>query len=276
MLASTYFRNMLNGQWAEASSSVGALRTIKEHDWDEAAFVIVLDIIHGHHREVPNSLALQLLCKISVIVDFYCCHEVVEPTVQQWLGNMTIFPKTYDQECLLWLSVSWVFSLHDVFQNMTKLVIVHSTSLQNVSSLPIGEVLEKLDSIRVSRVAKILKALDDLKSELLTDKPKCSFECSTMMLGLLARVMHALTSTKEPVSEPYVGYNPTSIKELIAQHQMRSSRETSRHRNHHKCTISDSLKGALEAISHDFVGLKLKDIRGDPETSDSKRRRVEV
>lgn len=97
-----------------------------------------------------------------------------------------------------------------------------------------------------------------------------------MMLGLLTQVMHALNPTNKPVSKLYVGYNSTSIKDLITEHRMPLWRESNRLKSNHKCTVSDRLKGSLDSISHDFVGLRIKHIRGDPEASETRGRLVEA
>jgi hypothetical protein len=52
-LASAYFQTMLNGPWKEALKSVDLNNPITASEWDERVFVIVMDIIHGHNREIP-------------------------------------------------------------------------------------------------------------------------------------------------------------------------------------------------------------------------------
>lgn len=143
ILASPVFRKMLEGPWVESHACHGRLREISVGEWDLEAFIIVLDIIHGHHRLVPRSLRLAMLAKVAVIVDYYDCVEVVEVFWDYWLkGLKKDLPTSYGSESLLVLLVSWVFSAVDIFEKMTELAVRHSKCLIKVADLPIpGEIL---------------------------------------------------------------------------------------------------------------------------------------
>ncbi|KFA52552.1 hypothetical protein S40293_07634 [Stachybotrys chartarum IBT 40293] len=144
ILASTYFREMLNGPWKEGTMNDNAPRSITASDWDEGALVIVMDIIHGHNREVPKHMTLELLSEIAVIVDYYDCHEAVEPFVGHWITMMKQYlPNRYGKNCILWIVVSWVFSQNKIFESMTELATKYGEELVKVPALPIGQILGK-------------------------------------------------------------------------------------------------------------------------------------
>ncbi|CZR60549.1 uncharacterized protein PAC_10445 [Phialocephala subalpina] len=52
-------------------------------DDNPAAFQILLNIIHGHVRKVPDQVDLKTMTKLSVLVDKYQVHKVVELIVQR-------------------------------------------------------------------------------------------------------------------------------------------------------------------------------------------------
>jgi hypothetical protein len=87
-LGSPAFRAMLDGPWIEGASSNGPRRLISASDWDKDALLILFNIIHGHHGEVPKSLELETLCKFATIIDYYKCYEIVEIFADRWLSAM--------------------------------------------------------------------------------------------------------------------------------------------------------------------------------------------
>lgn len=143
ILASPVFRKMLEGPWMESHACHGPLREISVGQWDLEAFIIVLDIIHGHHRLVPRSLSVEMLAKVAIIVNYYDCVEVVEVFSDSWLRSLRKnLPKSHGRESTLGLLVSWVFSAFVIFEKMTELAVRNSNSLIKVADLPIpGEIL---------------------------------------------------------------------------------------------------------------------------------------
>lgn len=145
-LASLTFRKMLNGPWLEgsSSSSSGLIREVRATEWDASAFLIVQDIIHGHGRLVPTSLSVELLAKIAAIVDYYDCHDVTEPFVDRWIQDLRgNFPSSYGKDCVLWLSISWVFLRVDVLQKMAVLAIKGCEPSVETMGLPVPETLTR-------------------------------------------------------------------------------------------------------------------------------------
>ncbi|KPM38303.1 hypothetical protein AK830_g8273 [Neonectria ditissima] len=141
MLASPVFRKMLKGPWKEgiASTSSGLIST---SEWDEKAFVMMLDIIHGHHWDIPKSISLEILTKFAVIVDYYQCHEVVDIFVEKWLREMEKdLPTHFGLTSVMWLCISWVFSRSGTFNALVTLSLRHQKGPIGFVYLPIAPLL---------------------------------------------------------------------------------------------------------------------------------------
>ncbi|KAJ4196199.1 hypothetical protein NW759_016417 [Fusarium solani] len=125
--ASPVFRKMLKGSFAEAVTNSQGLYCITAIGWDPEALVIVLDIMHGHNRNVPRQLTLEMMAKVAAIVDYYDCLEIVEVFAGVWVDTLAESqPSTYGKDTILWLLVSWVFQRQNIFEKMAGLALRHS------------------------------------------------------------------------------------------------------------------------------------------------------
>ncbi|KAJ4127912.1 hypothetical protein NW768_008195 [Fusarium equiseti] len=90
-LASPVFRAMLESKFKESQLNEQGLYEVQASEWDAEAFVILLDIIHGHNRDVPKRISVETLSQIAIIVDYYGCHEIMELSDEAdattWPGN---------------------------------------------------------------------------------------------------------------------------------------------------------------------------------------------
>ena len=71
---------------------------ISVEDWDEEAFVIMMNIFHLRFRRVPRTITLEMLAKIAVIADYYKCCESTELFTDMWIADLetkTPIPATY-------------------------------------------------------------------------------------------------------------------------------------------------------------------------------------
>ena len=143
-LASSTFRNMLQGPFLEAFDNNGLIREIRAVDWDALAFLIVQDIIHGHNVLVPSSVSLELLAKIAAIVDYYDCHDVTEPFIDRWIQDLrSSFPSSYGKDCVLWMSISWVFLRVDVLREAAVLAVMGCQKPVETMGLPVPDALTR-------------------------------------------------------------------------------------------------------------------------------------
>jgi len=142
MSASPWFNRALkrNG-WMESNwNSEGRSFYISAEDWDEEAFVILMNVFHLRNRKVPRTVTLEMLAKIAVLVDYYECDESIEPFTSVWIEDLrarTPIPKTYCRDLILWLWISWVFKLSDLFKQTTIVAIKQCTEPVRNLGLPI-------------------------------------------------------------------------------------------------------------------------------------------
>ncbi|MCJ1307678.1 hypothetical protein MMC25_001326 [Agyrium rufum] len=110
ILASSYFRRMLQGDWKEAKSlQSDESLLIEETEWDAVAVRIIMDLIHGQFRRVPKAISLEMLAKIAVVVDYYQCLEVVEIFSGAWIASLKqTVPESYSRNTMLWIWISWM------------------------------------------------------------------------------------------------------------------------------------------------------------------------
>ncbi|KAH7309642.1 hypothetical protein B0I35DRAFT_358936 [Stachybotrys elegans] len=121
-LASEIFRSMIEGPFKEGIRNDEGRYTISAHDWDAKAFLVVLDIIHGHHRSIPKTVDLEMLGHIAMIVDYYKCHEIMELFVGPWVASARAdLPFQFGNDCASWLFISYVFSMDDILETMKEM-----------------------------------------------------------------------------------------------------------------------------------------------------------
>lgn len=127
-LASNYFKNTLTGPWKE-SIKKGGQRDLNDYDWSEKALLIVLNIIHGRNRDVPNRVSRHLMTEIAAITDYYQCHEAIELWYKDvwWDNNRNPWdPQNYGSDLIKRLFVAWVFYEKTVFRKLTRRIAIES------------------------------------------------------------------------------------------------------------------------------------------------------
>ncbi len=83
---------------------------------------VVLNAIHGHYRQIPTKVTLDMLAKIASIVDYYAVYETILLGLI-WIDHLRQFlPKAVrpNRDIALWLCISWVFGNAGVFKLVTK------------------------------------------------------------------------------------------------------------------------------------------------------------
>jgi hypothetical protein len=130
MLASPVFKAMLqHSTFKEGKklSSAGKVEVPLPDD-DPTPFRIVLDIIHGRNKQVPRKIDLEMLTKMSIVVDKYQMTEGVQSYSEGWIEALREdLPTKYVTEkdtnlVHRWLGISWVFEKSEEFKKMTQLV----------------------------------------------------------------------------------------------------------------------------------------------------------
>ncbi|KAJ8067205.1 hypothetical protein OCU04_004570 [Sclerotinia nivalis] len=193
-LASPVFKAMLQGnnfKEGRELASTGKVE-ISLPDDDPDAFAILMCIIHGRTRSVPREIDLDLLSRISTLVDKYQLHEVVEIMSDRWISQLEFeLPEEFTNDLLPWLSISWVFEKPSIFKEITRIAERQSKGRigEDRDDIPIPD--RVLDAIQERRLTAITDAYSIVETILHTGKHHCSaprkssFECSGMVLGTL-------------------------------------------------------------------------------------------
>lgn len=130
-LASPKFRSMLSGNvWTEATpDETDGRYHIYAEDWDADALLIVLNALHFRNSKVPRSASLEMLAKVVVLAEYYCCMEAIELLIEMWtktLRKCTPIPSDYCRDLMLWMCVAWVLRLPEEFAQTTAIAIKQS------------------------------------------------------------------------------------------------------------------------------------------------------
>ncbi|KAL9565167.1 hypothetical protein ACKAV7_010812 [Fusarium commune] len=97
-LASPRAAKIFSSNFKEASKEADGF-----HHWefegifDVKAFELVLKIIHGKTREIPQAMELDLLAGIASIVDDLECHDALYFFSQRWLVSLPPAPQIMDK-----------------------------------------------------------------------------------------------------------------------------------------------------------------------------------
>lgn len=137
-LASEYFRGLMANNWKEASSSRDFACSVTAQDWDEAALLMVMNIIHCKTREIPPKVNPEMAAKMAVIVDYYQCSGAVGFYADIWTKNFEkdTLADTYGRKLLLKLFISCVFSNASEFRKLTAIIIRESRGPIHSLGLP--------------------------------------------------------------------------------------------------------------------------------------------
>jgi hypothetical protein len=151
-LASKVFKAMITGPFKESTRTSDGLYNISTREWDAEALLIVLRRIHGHHRLVPKCIEFETLKQVSIIVDYYGCHDAMYGIADKWIdkirGNMELeqndvlatkvpLPMSYCDELLTWLFIGQVWS-HKVIIDSTSYWAMFSSESKIETDLPIS------------------------------------------------------------------------------------------------------------------------------------------
>lgn len=95
--------------------------------YDPKAVIVVMDAVHGRGRKVPQTVDLELLAKIAVVVDAFKFHEAVEVYAERWFEGLEgDLPTKYGRELVLWIYASYVFRQQEIFKRASNVAILQS------------------------------------------------------------------------------------------------------------------------------------------------------
>lgn len=225
ILASAYFKRMFGNDWKETCSVDGRFEIFTEN-WDSDALLILMNIIHGHTRNVKRTISLEMLTKLAVLVDYYQCAEVVEIFSEIWINQLnTNLPATYSRDLILWLCISWVFRQPYQFKAATYTALKQSQGLIRTLGLPIPKIIvgklvvilenvmalitctERINQERLQSIDQIISALHKLLDDFYERRKLYSFECNSILLGALTSEMRARGLFSPRPAIPFLGFS---------------------------------------------------------------------
>jgi hypothetical protein len=118
---------------------------VNASEWDEEAFLILLNALHVRRRQVPKTVTLEMLAKLAVLIDYYELQdaEAIEDWVDGWKKgvkeNHTVPPK-YSRDLMLWLCISAVFGMSRQLEMATEWAIRESWGPLETLGLPIPQI----------------------------------------------------------------------------------------------------------------------------------------
>lgn len=139
MLASRRASKVLGGSFKEATPKEdGLFHWNFEPIFDTTAFEIVMHIIHGQTRHVPEKVNVELLAQIAAIVDDLECLDSIWFFAKGWLSHIkSAYAFGISDNLAKWILISFVFEDSIVFKDVTHTAIRNSTGTMPTMGLPI-------------------------------------------------------------------------------------------------------------------------------------------
>ncbi|RKL06837.1 hypothetical protein BFJ70_g16973 [Fusarium oxysporum] len=204
-----------------------------------------------------------MLAKLAIIMDYYDCHESIELHVEIWLENLkSELPTVYGRDYILYMLISWVFTHSDIFQKMTRLALRHSGKLIECEGLlPLPTyILEEIDKARQDSLDKLFSAIYDLLDRLL-EETECSYECSSMSLGVLTKELSKRGILSPRITQPFDGWSIDGTKEMIKGLRRPKWYDNTRLGSRHSCTIQEKLSLAIDKVEDELRVFDLQDLQ---------------
>ncbi|KAG6105599.1 hypothetical protein E4U14_005036 [Claviceps sp. LM454 group G7] len=251
-------------------------------EWDVEDFLLLMNIVHGRNGQVPHSIDLETLGRISVLVDYYQFQEVTKLAVGLWIDKLSgNLPTKYGRECVTWMFVSWVFSRSEIFEKMTLLAIRTCEGGLGTINLPFPPMLLSTTTPHLQDLSKLMcfAAIMEQKRDHFIDEifnvlgklckdiggggHGCNFECRSMLLGSLLNLMDK--------NELYGPCSAERAKSTVLSLKSGTwfSRDPLGWRDYseHSCTFRALLEPSIERLWDGLDGLKLDDHNGQNKKS---------
>ncbi|EHK48748.1 hypothetical protein TRIATDRAFT_214995, partial [Trichoderma atroviride IMI 206040] len=217
MLSSRRAGKVLEGSFKESTREKdGLFHWNFEPMFDSMAFEIVMHIIHGHTRQIPEKASVDLLAQIAAIVDDLECQDSIWFFAKRWLSQMKCpdFHET-SEDLMRWILISFVFEESEIFKQITNDAIRYSTDKTPTFGLPIRpRILENIGERRQFILAHLFAHLQKLQSQLLEQSLGCNQGCRAMMYGTLTQGMKSNSWLPLPLS-PYTSLSISSALQKL-------------------------------------------------------------
>ncbi|KIL86231.1 hypothetical protein FAVG1_10628 [Fusarium avenaceum] len=183
-----------------------------DETFDDKAFDLVLNIIHGKTRNVQQRLDPDMLVAVASVVDDLQCHDALNFYGRGWISSLpglfsTTIPSEMNKTLVQYVFSSFVFEHEKLFEDSTKAAIRFNNGAVPTFDLPIRANIpsktlsesQRLELIREGHIEKrrlailgnLGNALKSLENRLLEGQLGCNQGCTAMLLGALIQGMKA-------------------------------------------------------------------------------------
>lgn len=111
-------------------------------DFPPMPLTMVLTIIHGKTRYIPDIVSPAVLADVASIVEYLECHDALDFFGRNWLSRYTEInelPTSMDEELVQLIHISFTFDNKAIFEQSTETAIRHSPGDVPTYDLPIQE-----------------------------------------------------------------------------------------------------------------------------------------
>ncbi|KAJ8117070.1 hypothetical protein OPT61_g1645 [Boeremia exigua] len=225
------------------------------------------EAIHFRNRKVPRTVSLEMLAKMTVLVDYYGCDEAVDLWVDMWVADVlkTIpVPTTYCRDLILYILISWSCGLDVVFKRMTSVAIQQATEPLRSLGLPIPAwIVDEIDRRRYQAIKAIISALatqlDNYRSAayVCPTRTKDSFRCGSILFGALTKEMDSARLHSPPLRMPFYGRSVDAL--CLTVLAMKSATWWHGDGNSHRCNISIAMNSTVNGALAGAGGLEWRE-----------------
>ncbi|KAF4430896.1 hypothetical protein FACUT_8774 [Fusarium acutatum] len=146
--------------------AVGSILEASDYGWDAVALSIIVNAIYGQYQYVPFHIDLELFVKIAVIADRMKCAESLHMAGRVWCANLDDHKAVskLNRTTLMWLYVSWVFTLEKVPKSTERLFAMGYQGPETVqlNGLPLQGFVDLTRSFILSFCGKKTRVLPDV------------------------------------------------------------------------------------------------------------------
>lgn len=139
-LASPFFRALLSTRWSGAQApTAGSPREVVLHEMNPNAVAVIMNVIHGQTRKIPQGITLGELVEFATMADFFQCAEAVELAAKLWVQPLKRhIPSYWTAEIPRWIMVSCVFHDQEALGKALKVAVEDGPSTLPTDGLPIS------------------------------------------------------------------------------------------------------------------------------------------
>lgn len=112
---------------------------------------------------------------------------------------------------------------------------------------------EEIDEVRQGSLDDIFTAIYDLLDRL-QEETECSYECSSMSLGVLTKELSKHSILSPRIARPFCGWSIDGSRDMIKGLRQAHwyDKHAARHGNRHSCTIQQKLSPALMKVEDEL------------------------